>query len=172
MALPPGRAKLATKPVPTGSTTTTNTIGTVRVACSNGREGRSARTSQDCIRRKCGQFDRVLANVVGIGRGPAGVDPQVAAVGPPQRRQSLVKRPNAGLIFRIVRGRGHEDTDAPHPLGLLGARRERPRRRRAAECGQQFLPSLVTGPNSAAPGAGGARARYRLQRSAAWPAAA
>jgi hypothetical protein len=48
--------------VPTGSTTTTNTIGTVRVACSNGREGRSARTSQDCIRRKCGQFDRVLAN--------------------------------------------------------------------------------------------------------------
>jgi hypothetical protein len=172
VALPPGRAKLATKPVPTGSTTTTNTIGTVRVACSNGREGRSARTSQDCIRRKCGQFDRVLANVVGIGRGPAGVDPQVAAVGPPQRRQSLVKRPNAGLIFRIVRGRGHEDTDAPHPLGLLGARRERPRRRRAAECGQQFLPSLVTGPNSAAPGAGGARARYRLQRSAAWPAAA
>jgi hypothetical protein len=35
-ALPPGRAKLATKPAPTGSMTTTNTIGTVRVACSNG----------------------------------------------------------------------------------------------------------------------------------------
>jgi hypothetical protein len=88
VALPPGRAKLATKPVPTGSTTTTNTIGMVRVACSNGREGRSARTSQDCIRCKCGQFDHVLANVVGIGRGSAGVHPQVAAVGPPQRRQS------------------------------------------------------------------------------------
>jgi hypothetical protein len=98
------------EPVPTGSTTTTNTIGMERVACSNGREGRSARTSQDCIRCKCGQFDHVLANVVGIGRGPAGVHPQVAAVGPPQRRQSLVKRPDAGLIFRIVGGRGHEDT--------------------------------------------------------------
>ena len=27
--------------------------------------------------------------------------------------------------------RGHEHADAPHPLGLLRARRERPRRRRA-----------------------------------------
>ena len=31
--LPPGRAKLLTKPAPTGSTTCTNTIGMVRVAC-------------------------------------------------------------------------------------------------------------------------------------------
>ena len=30
------RARLSTKPAPTGSTTTGNTIGTVRVACSNG----------------------------------------------------------------------------------------------------------------------------------------
>ena len=36
MALPPGRARLSTKPAPTGSTTFANTIGTVRVACSNG----------------------------------------------------------------------------------------------------------------------------------------
>jgi hypothetical protein len=36
LALPPGRAKLATKPAPTGSMTIVNTIGTVRVACSNG----------------------------------------------------------------------------------------------------------------------------------------
>ena len=35
VALPPGRAKLSTKPEPTGSVGT-NTIGTVRVACSNG----------------------------------------------------------------------------------------------------------------------------------------
>ena len=31
--------------------------------------------------------------------------------------------------------------DAPHPLGLLCTCRERPRDRRAAECGQQFPPS-------------------------------
>ena len=36
VALPPGRARLSTKPAPTGSGTITNTIGTVRVACSNG----------------------------------------------------------------------------------------------------------------------------------------
>ena len=36
VALPPGRARLSTKPAPTGSMTRTNTIGTVRVACSNG----------------------------------------------------------------------------------------------------------------------------------------
>ncbi len=32
VALPPGRAKLSTRPPPTGSTTCTNTIGMVRVA--------------------------------------------------------------------------------------------------------------------------------------------
>jgi len=36
VALPPGRARLATKPAPTGSITTTKTIGTVLVACNNG----------------------------------------------------------------------------------------------------------------------------------------
>ena len=36
VALPPGRARLSTKPAPTGSATVTNTIGTVRVACCNG----------------------------------------------------------------------------------------------------------------------------------------
>ena len=36
VALPPGRARLSTKPPPTGSPTIGNTIGTVRVACSNG----------------------------------------------------------------------------------------------------------------------------------------
>src|SRR5262249_25504430 len=35
VALPPGRAKLSTNPAPTGSATIANTIGTVRVACSN-----------------------------------------------------------------------------------------------------------------------------------------
>jgi hypothetical protein len=35
VTLPPGRARLSTKPPPTGSPTTGNTTGTVRVACSN-----------------------------------------------------------------------------------------------------------------------------------------
>ena len=33
VTLPPGRARLATKPLPTGLPTSTNTIGIVRVRC-------------------------------------------------------------------------------------------------------------------------------------------
>jgi hypothetical protein len=36
VALPPGRARLLTKPAPTGSGTLVNTIGTLRVNCSSG----------------------------------------------------------------------------------------------------------------------------------------
>ena len=95
---------------------------------------------QDDVRRERDQFRRVSANVGGIGRGPAGVDPHVAADGPAQLLQPLQERPDAGLKFRIVRGRGQEYADAPHPLGLLRARRERPRRRRAAEQRDELAP--------------------------------
>ena len=78
VALPPGRARLSTKPAPTGSGTITNTIGTVRVACSNGADGRAA-SGQDDVRRERDQFRRVFANALGIARGPAIVDPHVAA---------------------------------------------------------------------------------------------
>ena len=60
VALPPGLARLSTKAAPTGSTTFTNTIGTVRVACSNGPKvelprarmtsGASAVSSAACLR--------------------------------------------------------------------------------------------------------------------------
>ena len=101
--------------------------------------GRGA-MGQDDVRRERDQFRRVSANVGGIGRGPAGVDPHVAADGPAQLRQRLQERPDAGLKFRIVRGCGQEHADAPHPLGLLRARRERPRRRRAAEQRDELAP--------------------------------
>ena len=132
VALPPGRARLSTKPAPTGSGTCANTIGTLRVACSNGASGRAA-TGQDDVRRERDQFRRISANVVGIARAPAIVDPHVAADRSSPFLQPLQERPEAGLRFRIVRGQVHEHADAPHPLGLLRPRRERPRRRRAAE---------------------------------------
>jgi hypothetical protein len=61
VALPPGRAKLVTKPAPTGSMTCTNTIGRVRVACRSGTtvvvpvaatrtSGASATNSAACLR--------------------------------------------------------------------------------------------------------------------------
>jgi hypothetical protein len=54
--------------------------------------------------------------------------------------QRVQKRRAAGLPFRIVRGQVHEHPDAPHALGLLRARDERPPDRRAAEKGDKFPP--------------------------------
>jgi hypothetical protein len=69
----------------------------------------------------------VLAKVIGIGPGPAGVDPHVAAVDPSQRRQPLLEDRHAGLKFRIVRRGGHQHTDPPQrALARLRPRRERP----------------------------------------------
>jgi hypothetical protein len=62
VALPPGRARLSTKPAPTGSGTITNTIATPRVACCNGptvelpwarmRSGASATNSAAYLRMR------------------------------------------------------------------------------------------------------------------------
>jgi hypothetical protein len=83
-----------------------------------------ATTGHEDVRRHCGQFGRVFTNV--LGRGPAGVHPQVAAVAPSQLLQGLCERREARLSFRIVFSHIHEHTNAPHGLGLLRARRERP----------------------------------------------
>src|SRR5262249_16940003 len=64
-------------------------------------------------------------NVAGIG--PAGIDPQVAALAPSQLAERLCQRGEPGLPLGIVRGDIREHADAPHPLALLRARRERPR---------------------------------------------
>ena len=73
--------------------------------------GASATNSAACLRMS-----------VGIARGPAGVDPHVAAVGPAQLLQPLQECRDAGLRFRIVRGRGHEHADAPHRARACCAR--------------------------------------------------
>src|SRR6516165_180681 len=125
VALPPGRPRLATKPPPTGSVTFTNTIGTVRDTCCNG-QGHSA-SGQDDIRRQRDQFRREFANVIGIACAPTVVDLHIPADGPAQLLQSLMESREARLTFRIIGGEIHEHADAPYPLGLLRARRERPR---------------------------------------------
>ena len=86
------------------------------------------------------QFGCVSAQIVGIACGPADVDPHVAAVGPAQLLQSLQERCNTGLALRVVRCLAHKYANAPHPLGLLRPRRERPRRRRAAEKRDELAP--------------------------------
>jgi len=90
------------------------------------RSNRRSAMGQDDVRRERNQFRRVSANVLDICRGPADIDPHVAADGPAQESQHLKERADAGLMFRIVRSCGQKHADSPHALGLR-ARRERPR---------------------------------------------
>src|SRR5262249_33717005 len=81
---------------------------------------------QDDVWRRRDQFRRVCALADDISPAPANVDTRIAADSPSRFLQPLQKRRKARLPFRIVRGAIHEHTDAPHALGLLRPRRERP----------------------------------------------
>src|SRR5262249_50864002 len=63
VTLPPGRARLSTKPERTGSPNTGDTIGTLRVACSNGHRGTMC---QNDVWRERSQLCCVLVNSSGI----------------------------------------------------------------------------------------------------------
>src|SRR5262249_54120798 len=148
VVFPPGRARLSTKPMPTGSPTFANTMGTGAgrlLQCLNARGGRS----QNHVRRERPKLLGISVKAIGVARCPAGVDPYVAAVSPARLLQPLDERDNARLSFRIVRGQVHQNTDPPRPFALLRACRKRPRGRCAAEqrdelaspCVEHGLPS-------------------------------
>src|SRR5262249_33612708 len=73
------------------------------------------------------------ADGIGIRRCPAGIDLHISADGPAKRLQPLQEGSEPCLVVRIVRRCGEEHADAPHPLALLRARRERPRRSAAGD---------------------------------------
>src|SRR5215831_2872449 len=93
---------------------------------------RSARGQND-VRPQRDQFRSIFAIVFEIGCGKAMINPHIVAVGPAQLLQPLLECREAYLVVLIVHGRTREHADAPHPLGLLRACRERPRRRAADE---------------------------------------
>src|SRR5262249_31354276 len=68
-----------------------------------------------------------------VQRRPAIVDPNVAAFRPPKRLESLPECGNKGLSFPVTLGKPHQHTDPPHSVGLLRARRKRPRDSPTAE---------------------------------------
>src|SRR5262249_17480022 len=95
-------------------------------------DGRTARC-QNGIRHERDQFRCMLAHSVRKTRAPSDVNSCVSAVGPSYSTELRSERCKATLCLRIVCGQIHEHTDAPHPLGLLRAPRDRPRHGRAAE---------------------------------------
>ena len=89
---------------------------------------------------QCDQLPRDPLHRLHVGPSPASVEPYVVALHPPELLQSLSKCRDPGLCFRVVLSIEHQHADAPHPLGLLRARRDRPRRS-AAEQRDELAPS-------------------------------
>src|SRR5262245_31959644 len=85
----------------------------------------------------------MLAANVDTARGPADVKARIAAVGPAQFRQPLDESGELSPPPRIALVRTQEHADAPHPLGLLRPRRERPRGGRAADERDELTPPHV-----------------------------
>src|SRR2546423_5369176 len=94
----------------------------------NGREGKAA-VGHDDIRPERDQFCDVLTDAIGVDPGRAIIDPHIAAYSPAQRLQRVLERRMAGYRFRIIACEELKHADAPHLIGLLRARTERPRRR-------------------------------------------
>src|SRR5262249_6209046 len=112
VALPPGCARLSTKPAPTGSGVSVNTIGTVRVSLSNGPATAPplARMTSGASASSSAAYWRMRS---ASPAPPARVDAHVAGDGPARLPQPLHERAHARLSFRVVRGRRHEHADAP-----------------------------------------------------------
>ena len=123
VALPPGRAKLATKPWPTGSETCTNMIGTVRVS-------RNREMTEDLSRprlRLVGDRPALLQNFVSDRPcqlpndnrseccGPLSIPVGGDSAGTPQQETAL----------RIALSIARQQADPSHALGLLCASGER-----------------------------------------------
>jgi hypothetical protein len=133
VVLPPGRAKLATKPAPTGSITFANTIGTVRVTrCS------AATFTLAEAKMTSGASATNSAAYLFESAGLPAVQRISTRIGPAQFLQPLEECPDASLPFRIVLDRRHKQADAP--CGLLRAHSERPGGCRAPEKRDELAP--------------------------------
>src|SRR4029450_4804991 len=116
--LPPGRARLLTKPWTTGAAICTNTMGMVVVSC------RSAATLGVVLARDHVGFERdqlrcISLEALTIAGGPSIVEPGCGPVSPSKFSQPLAESPLEGLRLRIGRGKPHQHADAAHPLPLL-----------------------------------------------------
>src|SRR5262245_40070410 len=86
----------------------------------------------DEVRRFADELGYIGPDVIRIACAPDDVDPDIAVLRPTQLPQALAKRFDAGAHIGGALA-PHEQTNFPHSLALLRARRERPRGHRAAE---------------------------------------
>jgi hypothetical protein len=102
------------------------------------------------VRLQRDEFRRVSLHCLRFKRRPASVDPDVAALRPPELLESLAECCDPGLCFRVALGKRHQHADPAHPFGLLRARRERPTESRAAEDRDEFARRFTRSPRGQA----------------------
>ena len=107
----------------------------------NGREP----TREDYIGTGRDDLYSKAANAGGVAGCPARIDAYVPANAPPQLLQPLHKRTMAHRCLRVITGECVEHSDAPHPLRLLRARRQRPRCGGGAEQRDELAASCMSG---------------------------
>jgi len=104
------------------------------------RHDRHAGRGQHDVRLKRYQLHRIGAETFGIAIAPSEIDLQISADRPTQLLQAPNKGRSATVHLGVVGTGIREHADAPHPFALLRARRERPRRRGAAEQRDELAP--------------------------------
>ena len=137
VALPPGRARLVTSPLPTGSATEAKTMGMVLVACLAARAARCD-WGHDDINLERNQFGRKSGEPVELPLGISVFNHEVATLDVTEVTQSLTE----GLARLGTRGQVLPQPAYSSDLGrLLGVRGDRPPNRRAAEEADELSPS-------------------------------
>ena len=133
--LPPGRARLATRPSLTGSSATLKTTGIVAVAALAASREVAGRGDHGDL--PTNQFGRHLRQSISLICGPAVYDRYVIALDIAGVFETLVK--STQTLRGPLRRCGVEEPDHRHRW-LLPTRRDRPRRRRAAEQRDELAP--------------------------------
>jgi hypothetical protein len=130
VTVPFGRARLSTKPLPTGSDTDEHNWDISAVLQNRGDDRRGL--AENHIWSETNDFPGKAICQFGVGCTPTNVDPHIAFIGPAQAPQRLPERIHARLPLWIIRA-ANKHADAPHLLLLLRKCSERPRRGSATE---------------------------------------
>ena len=137
--LPPGRARLATSPSPTGSDITGTTIGIVRVACWAARACGVAKATMRSTFMRTRSFARLVKRscLPSADRySMMNILPLDIAQLAHALQEGIARLAKFGRVERC----GGQETDARHFRRLLGVRRKRPRQRRAAKKSDELPP--------------------------------